>query len=114
MEPAQAVPPILDRTQIPGEARQERCHRRTIGATQGTLPDQYHRALSLLERVGKIQMPACEFSKGLGTGAQMHIVVSQVGAFADEGDRETPHAPALANPGVEDGSLFARVGTDDE
>src|SRR5262245_13229789 len=47
------------------------------------------------------------------TGTRIVVVVSEIDLLADDTERELPHTPTLADSGIEDRGVLARIGADD-
>ena len=84
------------------------------GARQSALPDDDQRVLGLLQRLRRSAVAVGQIAQRLGAGAEMLVVVGQVGRVADHADRQIAGAPALADAGVEHRRFEARIGADDQ
>lgn len=85
-----------------------------IGARQRALADDDHRLGGVLQHVGEGVGAVDQILQRVGTAAEVIIAVAQFARLADHADRELAAAPALADAGVEDGGLEARIGADDQ
>jgi hypothetical protein len=72
------------------------------------LPDDEHRLFSL----GRCVFD--EFLDAVRTGAKVGHRIGQISIFADHADRQIALRPALADPGVQNRCLNARVGADQQ
>ena len=76
--------------------------------------DQHDRILGALQHVGEGMLAGREFAERVRAGADIVIVVGQIGLGADHADLELAGAPALADARVENGGFLARVRADDQ
>ena len=59
-------------------------------------------------------LAAGEFTERIRACAEIVVIIGEIGLGADQADLELAGAPALADARVENGSLLARVGADDQ
>src|SRR5687768_6920178 len=59
-------------------------------------------------------LAAGEVSERIRAGAEIVVIVGEIGLAADHADLELSRAPALANARVENSGFLARIGPDDQ
>src|SRR5206468_182284 len=103
MQNAEPVPTILDRADLERRLGGKREHRLAIAACERALAGQDDR----LRKSAEIDR-----REGVGSGAQIVVLVGEVCLLTNQADPEIAGPPALADTGVEDGRFPARIGTD--
>jgi hypothetical protein len=83
-------------------------------ASNGAGADQHDRMLGVLQDVGEGALAASKVAQRIRTGADVIIIIGEIGLGADHADLELTGAPALADARVENRGFLARVGADDQ
>ncbi len=60
------------------------------------------------------EFAARQIGQGFRPGAEIVVFVGEIGLLADDANRESPGAPALADAGIEHRRFAARIGADDQ
>ncbi len=104
---AKAVPAVGQRTDRDRGLGRRREHGGAVGPRQRALPDQPDLPLQR----GRLVVE--ERGQRVRTGAEIGVIVGEIGMLADDPDLEAAGAPALANAGIEHRGFLARIGPDD-
>ncbi len=104
-----AVPDIRDRADLHRNARGQGRSPRPVIAREDRGSDQHQRPLGLVEDVGIVALAVGEFGQRIRAGTEIVIRIGQIDPLADQRDREMTHAPALADPRVQDRGLLAGI-----
>ena len=108
MKHAEPVPALTDGTERLRRLDGLRQNRGAVGTGESALPHQHHRLATL--GFGRLQ----ELGERVRAGAEIVVAVSQIDALADDADLEIAAQPALADAGVQDRGLAARVRADQQ
>ena len=114
VQDVEAVPVVADQRRSARRARGRGEDRGAIRAGERAGAEDQHRPLGLLEALAELVVAAGELGEALRAGAELDHRVGQVRDRADPADREAALAPALAQPGVDQRGLEARVGADQQ
>ena len=104
MKNAKAVPTVGKRADRDRGLGRRRKHGGTVGPRQGALPNQPDLPL----QVGRLVFR--ERGQGFSAGAEIGVVIGEIGMLADHSDLEATGAPALADAGIEHRGFLARIG----
>ena len=103
----EAVPAVFNSAKLNRRFCRKRCDRAAILAGKSAGAHQNERTFGCFQCIGEFAV--ADFGQRLRPCAEIIIVISKIGFLADQADREISHAPALADPRIEDGRLAARV-----
>ncbi len=107
MKHAKAVPAVGERTGRDGGLGGRREHGGAVGPRQRALPDQPDLPLQRGRPVIE------ERRERFRAGAEIGVIIGEIGMLTDDTDLETAGAPALADAGIEHRRFLARIGADD-
>ena len=111
MQDVEAVPALGDDADLLRQRAERVEHRRPIVARQRSAADDDRRPLGLRQR---IHSRLWQFAQRLRTRAEVAVFIGQIGLFADQSDLGLAGQPRLAQAGVQQRRLGARIGADDQ
>ncbi len=114
VQDGKTVPAFGHGADIDGELCGACQNTRAIRAGKRALADDDQRRLGLRQHLGEGMVAIHQILQRIGTSTEIFVIITQVTAFADHADREAAAAPALADAGIEHGSLEARVRADNQ
>ena len=114
MQQVEAVPALAHQAASLRGALGEIMYRRAVGPPQRARAEDQHRVLRRLQHLGEFVPAIGDLRQGLRPGAQMLVLVGQVQLRPDHADLHAALQEALADAGVDDRRLLARIAADDQ